>query len=978
MLPPDHRFTPMVAEVTRLLHAEERREATECFLDFCKVKVKLDNSPKALNPHLTSLLRWLCDNDGLEEAAGLLWKPTQFSLKPESARKVWDLFTEASFYMLMGAGSMGKCIGLNDLCRLVGGGLKKAVDVVQGDQLVGDDGTARTVLNTVRGRSEMFRVSPWGAPSFECNGDHVLSLICSWARLNGGGGKVSSGYTPGTVVDVPVKEYLTWSEQRREAYRLFVAGYDAPNRPVDVDPYVYGAWIGDGTCVRAELTTPEGPMARAWEDYWRGRGFRVIKKEQRGCSKWSVRHHDGDNRECWPNQWFRDSAPGGEKIIRDEYLNNSSSVRLNLLAGIIDADGTCCGAGFDVVTKWDRLADQIEELARGLGFLVTRLHRRHTIKSIGFSAPYHHVRILGDVSRIPTQEKVAKRASSRGITAGFATTRFSIESIGEGDYAGFSLDGNHRFLLGSGIVTHNSYTVGVRMLLEWIRDPYYTTVKVLGPNETHLQDNLFSHLIGLHKGASIPLPGVIGDLFIGVDRQDKRSSISGVIVPIGQNKKAGRLQGGKPYPRPKPHPIFGPLGRLFIFLDEAENIPAGIWFDIDNVMSNLESKDSKNLRIGCAFNPSNRDGHVGKRCEPMFGWDDFNPDKHFRWTSKRDWEVLRLDALQSENIKTGRSVHPGLQTRAGLEQIIKNSGGTDSAGYHIMVRACFPPLGTSMSVVPAGNVLHKRGKFLWIDKPTACGSCDLALEGQASAIFCNGLWGRASGYQLAPSLDFPQGKTVMFTSPRGTIMPRYGLQLASMFALPKGNTPTMKTEIRRLTRSFGIKPEWFCVDRTGHGQGVYDLLKTDWSPAVHGLNYSESATDKKIMEEDSQTCAEAYTWVTSELWFAWKVFLEFGYFLVDPSVDMSRAWEQATQRLYKTIGGRSRVESKKDYISRGHPSPDESDANTLLVHAVRQNITTLSMAAAGTTAQENDEDSGGDWWNRIDESSRGDSLNEDS
>jgi elongation factor 1-alpha len=36
-----------------------------------------------------------------------------------------------------------------------------------------------------------------------------------------------------------------------------------------------------------------------------------------------------------------------------------------------------------------------------------------------------------------------------------------IESIGEDDYYGFTLDGNHRFLLGDCTVTHNSSTIGV-------------------------------------------------------------------------------------------------------------------------------------------------------------------------------------------------------------------------------------------------------------------------------------------------------------------------------------------------------------------------------------------------------------------------------------------------------------------------------------------------------------------------------------
>ena len=84
---------------------------------------------------------------------------------------------------------------------------------------------------------------------------------------------------------------------------------------------------------------------------------------------------------------------------------------------------------------------------------------------------------------------------------------------------------------------------------------------------------------------TIPLPGTVGKLFIGMDAKERKGSITGVVVPLGK-KAAGRLQGVKRDPRKKPHHIFGKLSRMFVFLDEIANIPIGIWRDIDNVMSN--------------------------------------------------------------------------------------------------------------------------------------------------------------------------------------------------------------------------------------------------------------------------------------------------------------------------------------------------------------------------------------------------------
>src|ERR1019366_1724696 len=143
------------------------------------------------------------------------------------------------------------------------------------------------------------------------------------------------------------------------------------------------------------------------------------------------------------------------------------------------------------------------------------------------------------------------------------------------------------------------------------------------------------------------------------------SSIRGVIIPKGNTKKAGRLQGGHRRPRLTPHPVFGPLSRLFIFLDEIENIPAGVWQDIDNVLSEIET-GGHGFKIFGAYNPTNATDEVGKRAEPPFGYADLDEDAHFRWKSARGWDVLRLDGERCENVIQGKIIYPGLQTREGL------------------------------------------------------------------------------------------------------------------------------------------------------------------------------------------------------------------------------------------------------------------------------------------------------------------------
>lgn len=525
---------------------------------------------------------------------------------------------------------------------------------------------------------------------------------------------------------------------------------------------------------------------------------------------------------------------------------------------------------------------------------------------------------------------------------------------------------NFILLMGSASMS-KSYSMGVRLMLEWIADPANTTVQVIGPSENHLEDNLFSHLVLLHRSSTLPLPGEPRKLFIGLDSKARKGAIRGVVVPLGKTG-AGRIQGTKRVNRVKPHPKYGPQTRMFIFLDEMVNIPKGIWRDIDNVMAN-HSGDGGMKIIG-AFNPTDQNDEVGRRCEPPFGWAAFDADKHFSWTSTRGWFVVRLDAKYSENVELGYVKYIGLQSLDGYNLIIRNSGGTDSPGYWAMCRGCFPPVGVSLSIIPSGMLNKFKAEFIWLDNPKDLAGVDLALKGRDSAIFAKGKFGLASGIRLPPSLENPNGKIEFFKDERGKPISRHALQLEALLKFPKGDTVDMAKAIIKLCQQTHVKPEWLCMDRTGNGQGVYDVVRNTWGAGCLGINYSQAATKTKIMHEDSEPPDERYDRVQSELWFALRSWIEFDYFKSLFSLDTAELYQEVSGRLYRT-GKLSKVETKDDYESRNQcKSPDSADAVTLMVHCVR--VTggiILGMIPGNTTAAEEDSDEYGDE-QRIDVTNR--------
>ena len=411
---------------------------------------------------------------------------------------------------------------------------------------------------------------------------------------------------------------------------------------------------------------------------------------------------------------------------------------------------------------------------------------------------------------------------------------------------------------------------------------------------------------------------------------------------------------------------------MFVFMDEVNKIPPGIWSDVDNLLANADGGPEV-FKVGGAFNPQDESDQVGIRAEPEWGWAAFDMDQHFRWKSKRGWDVLRLDAMQCENIIEDRVVYPGLQTKQGMEGILKNAGGYDSPGYYSMVRAAYPPKGQNFAVIAQGLLHNAKAEVLWASAPRPCAGCDLALEGGDTAMFALGEWGMARGLKLPPSAQSPLGEEVLFLR-KGAPAFQNILLLKNLYPLPRAETVEMAASVKALCQKVGVRPEWLCVDRTGNGSGVHDHLKRYWNVQVRGVNFYESASEKKIFAEDEKTPKEEYVRMVSELWFSMQKFLEFGYLKFDLKLDTTELNPELAGRLFAP-GEKAKVESKKDYCSRGNQSPNSADAVGLMIHAVRmEHLGTISMNIEPGEVGAQDDDDYEEGWCFVDVTNMVDDL----
>jgi len=297
-----------------------------------------------------------------------------------------------------------------------------------------------------------------------------------------------------------------------------------------------------------------------------------------------------------------------------------------------------------------------------------------------------------------------------------------------------------------------------------------------------------------------------------------------------------------------------------------------------------------------------------------------------------------------------------------------------------MGRGAYPGSGVTTSCIPPGLFEKCRAEYVWHDEPVRVGSVDNALEGAAAPILSLGMLGMADGIKYPPSIMHPDGHTVPFKDKHGNHIQRWGLQLDSQHQLESGDTVKMAATIIDGWRRAGVAPNLASMDRTGNGAGVADLIKNDWSPLILDLNYSEGATEDKIFSEDKLTPKEQYERVASQLWFLTRGWMEFGYFLINPKMDCSKAKDQLTTRWFTSRGAKTHIETKKEYKGRGFTSPDEADSITLLVWAAFKHVGTLSMRLDEPSVGPGSEDEG---WNHaagypgqraIDPSNRSDFL----
>lgn len=359
-----------------------------------------------------------------------------------------------------------KCVQRGTKIIMHDGSTRAVENIRVDDLLMGPDSTPRRVLEISSGIGPLRKIVPTKGAEWVCNDKHILTVALH----------EKDGYHDAPITDfVPHKWGSRHVPSNKYAMLVRAPEIQFPRCDVPIDPYLLGLWLGDGTRGVPEITNAEPEIHAYCEAAASKYGVEhKLKLKKGGCFKSVLSGYPGQYRRCNPNPLsavFRSCVADGEKRIPREYLVNDTTSRLELLAGLIDTDGNLDRCGIYIIpTKWTGLRDDILFLARSLGLAAYSREATSTIKATGFSGQYHYVTISGDLSRVPVKVP-RKKAAPRRQVKDVLRTGFRVEDAGVGDFFGFELEGDGRFLLEDFTITHNSS--GLRALAaneDWFTD----------------------------------------------------------------------------------------------------------------------------------------------------------------------------------------------------------------------------------------------------------------------------------------------------------------------------------------------------------------------------------------------------------------------------------------------------------------------------------------------------------------------------
>lgn len=352
-----------------------------------------------------------------------------------------------------------ECFKFGTQVIMANGSIRKIEDIKVGDYVMGPDGNPRKVLDRHTGIDNMYRIkSGTGCDDQIVNSKHQIYYKeknhfkdTYYTRLA----------TPLDIIKEDAnKKYIG---QNRYLQRSSVN----INRNADLllDPYYLGLWLGDGFTNSPSIINEDYEVINWLSKYADDMNMTLSVTPTKSNAvelyiKNKKHNHKNPIKEALKHYNILSS-----KDIPEEYIYASVKDKLELLAGLIDTDGSFSKRDriytFSQCAKRKHIVDKVAFIARQLGFkcstfLYKTAGKKHICdnKNISKCQDTYTLRISDGIYDIPCRIKRKQHHWENKRTAR-DLTHFSVEYDGIGEYCGITIDGDNLFLLKDFTVVHN-------------------------------------------------------------------------------------------------------------------------------------------------------------------------------------------------------------------------------------------------------------------------------------------------------------------------------------------------------------------------------------------------------------------------------------------------------------------------------------------------------------------------------------------
>jgi hypothetical protein len=545
-------------------------------------------------------------------------------------------------------------------------------DIEVGDYLFGKNGGRTQVLGKFPHKGwKFYRVEFDDGTATYCGKEHLWAVKGRKQRRRGLDWTVMS---LGEIMDIGVMRPNGVSNSKQwEIPTTSPVEYE--QQIVFIDPYLYGAFLGDGS--KGRNTFSSG--TEDW-DHW----IEVFSKEY----DLGVQHYGEGFSLLRFMEVFTEysDVPTNSLFVHDDYKYNTIDVRLAVLQGLLDTDGNVGGdSRAEFVSISERLVDDVIWLARSLGMTVRKgkekkpfYYSKDREKIHCQTAYVCYISYMGtDLFRLERKQERLTGNQARYTSKWIKSIEYSHREDGHC----VKVDSpDNLYLTNDFIVTHNTSMDAILVL--WFQSVFHedTVIPCTAPSKHQLEDNLWGE-IGLWHSRMLP------------DFRDRIKVMSNKVIVPGLSKC---MAVGRTSPPDNSEALAGFHAKnLMIIVDEASGIRDKVFEVAEGTLS------TPGARLLMTGNPTRTSGLFYRS----------------HTSEKRYWNCFTLNCEESPHV-----------SKSYCEQR-EEKYGRDSDVYRVRVLGEFPK-GSADALIPLQWVETAIGRDIQDSNSERIAGLDVADGGE--------------------------------------------------------------------------------------------------------------------------------------------------------------------------------------------------------------------------------------------------------